>query len=314
MDSDAWASPRNLRLGALLLAFVAINQIEDPLVDATVGQEVLYWCVRFGVLAVGLWMGDALISRVAPSRWTHPPWLRPVVLVTALALVPYSVAEILIEPHLPLRPEFVDDDLWNVSPMLAWLSEYATALSIFVPAHLLLWLIVDHRMEQRSASDLAQDDPDCPDRPATANRGARSEVHVEADQTAQNVAGQARVTSSDLAQNGDAPLPEFLAQSDVTRIEDVLALQAQEHYVRVFTPDGSVLVHGRFSDASTAMPPRAGLRVHRSWWVADAAVCTAKRGARRWQLNLVTGDAVPVSDSYVRDVRERGLLKRRRNR
>ena len=45
------ASPRNLRLGALILAFVAINQIDDPMIGATLGQELFYWSVRLTALA-----------------------------------------------------------------------------------------------------------------------------------------------------------------------------------------------------------------------------------------------------------------------
>ena len=95
------------------------------------------------------------------------------------------------------------------------------------------------------------------------------------------------------------------------RAEDVLALQAHEHYVRIYTSEAAELIHYRFGDAAEEMPSELGLQVHRSWWVAERAVRSAQRGSRRWQLNLVTDDAVPVSDSYVAAVRERGWLKRR---
>ncbi len=260
------ASPHNLRLGALILAFVAINQIDDPMIGATIGQELFYWSVRLVVLAGGLWMADWLDTRLMPERWARPAWLRPVVLVSAVGLLPFSIAEILMEPHLPMRPEYIDDDLWAVSPILAWLSEYVTILSILIPVHLLLWLIIDRRTHAPAHSE---------ERAALA-------------------------------------LPSFLEATSAKRPDDVLALQAEEHYVRVYTEQGAELVHCRFGDAVESMPGELGLRVHRSWWVADSAVRSAKRGSRRWQLNLENDVSVPVSDSFVQGVREKGWLKRKR--
>ncbi len=248
-----------------MLVFIAINQLDDPLVDATVGQELLYWGVRMTVLAVGLWTADALVSRVFADRWANPAWLKPVVLVSAIGLLPFALVETLMEPHLPMRPEFMDDDLRAYSPTLAWLSEYATVVSVIVPTHLLLWLILE-----RNAHD-----------------------------------------AGDAAEDPLQSIPTFLEGASVRRAEEVLALQAEEHYVRIYTNNGAELVHYRFGDAVAEMPPELGLRVHRSWWVAEDAVRSAKRGSRRWQLRLESDVSVPVSDSYVQAVREKGWLKRK---
>ena len=260
--------PRNLRLGTLILVFITISQIDDPLVNATIGQELVYWFVRIAVMAGGLWSADILVSRLLANRWANPAWLKPVVLVSAVGLLPFALAEILIEPQLPMRPEYVDDDLWAISPILAFLAEYATILTIVVPIHLLLWLIID--------------------------RKAHSAPVVEAVEPPSN--------------------PEFLERSSGLAVSDVLALQAEEHYVRIHTEEGAELVHYRFGDAVDEMPDELGLRVHRSWWVAGRAVRSAKRGSRRWQLKLISDVAVPVSDSYVKAVREKGWLKRKQQR
>ena len=254
-----------MRLGALILVFIAINQVDDPLVNATIVQELLYWTVRLSAMAVGLWSADILISRHYGERWNQPAWLKPVVLVSAIGLLPFALAEILIEPHLPMRPEYMDDELWAFSPLLAFLSEYVTILTILVPVHLILWLIIEKR------------------------------AHSEKD-----AAGVEAL-----------PPPNFLNGSSVRQVEDVLALQADEHYVRIYSKDGAELVHSRFGEAASEMPDELGLQVHRSWWVSDVAVQSAQRGSRRWQLNLVTDVAVPVSDTYVAAVRERGWLKRK---
>ena len=259
------ASPQYLRFGALVLTMIMVNQVNDPLVDATLGQALLFWVLRPIVLALGLLLADGAITKYLAERWTTPEWLKPAVLVPALGIVPLAVTEALLELQLPFRPEFLDDQLWAYSPVVAILGEYVTLASIFVPIHLLLWLIIDRNIH----------------RPDDANEAESQSA------------------------------PAFLRRIANLRAEDVLALQAEEHYVRIYTRDSAELVHYRFGNAVEEMPADIGLQVHRSWWVAESAVRSAKRGSRRWQLNLLTDVAVPVSDSYVKAVRERGWLKRK---
>ena len=82
------ASPRNLRYGTLVLLLVMVNQINDQLLDATLGQTLLYWGVRPVVLLSGLWLADGLVSRAFAGRMESPEWLKPVILVTAIGLLP----------------------------------------------------------------------------------------------------------------------------------------------------------------------------------------------------------------------------------
>ena len=259
------ASPKTLRLGALVLILVTIHQLDDPLLDSTLSEEIIYWLVRNVVLVIGLWAGDKLVDRYAGQRWNSPPWLKPVVLVTAVSMLPLALAEILIEPYLPMRPEFVDDDLWAYSPILAFLSEYATLLTIVIPIHLILWLIIDRNATRDSPAD----------------------------------------------DNETLTPPEFLGRTSFVQVTDVMALQAEEHYVRVYSTESEEMILYRFGDAIKEMPTNLGLQVHRSWWVAGSAVLSAKRGARRWQLNLVNDVSVPVSDTFVKAVRDQGWLKRK---
>ena len=108
-----------------------------------------------------------------------------------------------------------------------------------------------------------------------------------------------------------AAAPEFLAKTRGIEVGDIVALTAQEHYVRVCTRERSELVYHRFGDAVAEMPPEAGMQVHRSWWVALNAVAGARRAGRRYRLELDDGTVVPVSDRYLGLARKRGLLARR---
>ena len=89
---------------------------------------------------------------------------------------------------------------------------------------------------------------------------------------------------------------------------DILCLQMEDHYVRVHAATGSRLVLTTMSQAIAALGGKAGLQVHRSWWVARAAIARAEWEGRNLRLRLVDGQAVPVARSAVAKVREVGLL------
>lgn len=89
----------------------------------------------------------------------------------------------------------------------------------------------------------------------------------------------------------------------------LLALEAEDHYLRVHTDAGSDLVLLRLSDAIAETGALAGARCHRSWWVArDAVVGSARRGAGAI-LILETGLEVPVSRSNLPQLRADGWLR-----
>jgi hypothetical protein len=80
---------------------------------------------------------------------------------------------------------------------------------------------------------------------------------------------------------------------------EILALQMEDHYVRVHTDAGNTLLLMRMRDAITEMDVIEGVQVHRSWWVARAAVERAERDGRRITLELRNGLKVPVSRERV---------------
>ncbi|HKU96626.1 MAG TPA: LytTR family DNA-binding domain-containing protein, partial [Vineibacter sp.] len=67
---------------------------------------------------------------------------------------------------------------------------------------------------------------------------------------------------------------------------DLWALQMEDHYLRVHTSNGSDLILHRLSDALVDVAGLEGLQVHRSYWVARAAVAAADRDGRRLVLVL----------------------------
>jgi len=83
---------------------------------------------------------------------------------------------------------------------------------------------------------------------------------------------------------------------------EIVCLQMEDHYVRIHTAAGSALVLMRFSDAIYGLGDVAGLRVHRSWWVARAAVKRVDRRGRTAQVLLTNGLTVPVSQPYLEGI------------
>ena len=105
------------------------------------------------------------------------------------------------------------------------------------------------------------------------------------------------------------PQPPRLALRLPAAIEGpILALQAEDHYVRVHTTRGSTLLLMRFADAMAELDGLPGLQVHRSWWVARAAVAGAAKSGRRAELALTNGLSVPISRAAMPEARAAGYL------
>ncbi|MFZ4688725.1 MAG: LytTR family DNA-binding domain-containing protein [Polymorphobacter sp.] len=88
----------------------------------------------------------------------------------------------------------------------------------------------------------------------------------------------------------------------------LLALEAEDHYLRVHTDAGSDLVLMRLGDAVAELDGLPGARTHRSWWVARAAVEASSTDKGRTLLYLPGGLVVPVSRSYRPELQAGGWM------
>jgi len=108
------------------------------------------------------------------------------------------------------------------------------------------------------------------------------------------------------AGDGKGRFPHALLSRLPSRLGDeIIALEAEDHYLRIHTTLGSELVLMRLSDAIAAIGPELGLQVHRSWWVADDAIRAVIRSKQRSRLKLSNGLLVPVGRTYSAAVRSR---------
>lgn len=106
----------------------------------------------------------------------------------------------------------------------------------------------------------------------------------------------------------DVPSP-FLDRLPPHLRGDLIALEAQDHYLKVHAGSGSTMVLSRLSDAIAQLRGIDGLQVHRSWWVADSAVVAVRRNGSALTLQLRNGIEAPVSRTYLQAVRARGWAR-----
>ena len=97
----------------------------------------------------------------------------------------------------------------------------------------------------------------------------------------------------------DAPIDQaiapLLAKLPKSLGDEILCMKTEDHYLRVFTPHGNALILMRMTDAEKTTGDVEGLRVHRSWWVARAAVRRSVAAGGNISLILSNGVEVPVS-------------------
>jgi hypothetical protein len=93
---------------------------------------------------------------------------------------------------------------------------------------------------------------------------------------------------------------------------DVLALQMEDHYVRVHRPNGSELILMALGRAMEGVEAE-GLRTHRSWWVAHQAVVRVEGTSRSMRLHLSNGMIAPVARSAVIHLKTAGWITDREN-
>jgi DNA-binding LytR/AlgR family response regulator len=103
-------------------------------------------------------------------------------------------------------------------------------------------------------------------------------------------------------------LPPILERVSLPQRGRLIALIVEDHYVDIVTDKGRTLVLMRLADAIREAAPVPGLQVHRSHWVALAAVAKTLRSEGKVLLELSNGMKLPVSRGYLPAARDAGLV------
>jgi hypothetical protein len=86
----------------------------------------------------------------------------------------------------------------------------------------------------------------------------------------------------------------------------LIAVEAEDHYLRVHTDAGSELISLRFVDALSELAGVAGFQIHRSWWAAADAIEAVRWRRGGGEARLVGGLTAPVSRTFVKDLKAAG--------
>jgi len=114
--------------------------------------------------------------------------------------------------------------------------------------------------------------------------------------------GSSELTEPDAAHAFLSRLPLKFRQAELH------AVSSEDHYLRVHTSLGEELILMRLADALRELDGGGGLQVHRSWWVAAAAVRDVKRQGGKVALVLPSGKQAPVSRTFMADAKAAGLV------
>ncbi|MDE0449521.1 MAG: LytTR family DNA-binding domain-containing protein [Spirochaetaceae bacterium] len=102
----------------------------------------------------------------------------------------------------------------------------------------------------------------------------------------------------------EPPPAGFLDRLPAHLGRDVVYLKVSGHYLEVVTTHGSGVILQRLMDAVRELGSR-GMQIHRSYWVAHNHVRYVVRRDRRTLLHLTGDHEVPVSRTFLPEVRQR---------
>jgi hypothetical protein len=271
--------------------------------------SVLWWAATWLVA----WTMNEILSRVAAAGlrpWRPPLWI--VLLIGALTAgllsrwwtVPlFELFTFVEEPPLAEAYRNAPRDLSD--------PEYVARLLQALFSGCVAWVVANYVFERFTRVPRFADSTaprawlagDAPGRVAAAN--------VEDAAAGSDVATPGGVQAAS-APSTPATAPRFLQRMTKypgTRLDQVHAVEAEDHYIKVHTDAGAELVYYRFTDAIDDLRPHDGLQVHRSFWVRRAAVERVDTSGRQWELVLPRGLRVPVSRANQGAIRLAGLVR-----
>ena len=99
-------------------------------------------------------------------------------------------------------------------------------------------------------------------------------------------------------------VPPFAARLTTAKFSEIVALEAEDHYMRVHSSHGSELILYRLRDAVCELDPDIGIQTHRSFWVRRSAIKQLMSSKHGHSLVLVTDLRIPVSVSRLNQVKD----------
>lgn len=112
-------------------------------------------------------------------------------------------------------------------------------------------------------------------------------------------------SASTTLQNTPAFPPALLGKLPPSIGHDIIALETEDHYLRVHTGGGSGLILMRMADAVALLDPQLGAQVHRRWWVTQSYVEGVHTNRQKTFIILQGDMRVPVGRTFVSAAKQR---------
>lgn len=113
---------------------------------------------------------------------------------------------------------------------------------------------------------------------------------------------ETRIDEAPRQANHEVPL--LLARLSTDVGPSILALQSEDHYVRVHSHRGEELILMRLRDAIAEMEGCPGIQPHRSWWVSTSAIADTCFTGDKPTLTMTNGLMVPIARKSIEKVRQ----------
>lgn len=241
--------------------------------ELSLPYAVLFWlCIWLGywVVAGAATLGLERVSASLRAR----PWLA----LLLGGLCASAASAFYLEPYLGIFDGLLSDE------RRLRIAEFgALPLATRVPAAMLnsmlgvvVWVSVNLlalRIAPRESAPLRADSP------------------IATEPAAQSVPSQVSELSAPAAPLFSGLLAEGISAADI------IAIQAQDHYVMVYTAQAKQLILYRFRNAVSELAHVPGGQVHRSWWIS-AAVAAASRKSTSTAFKIRDDLVVPIGRSW----------------
>jgi hypothetical protein len=262
------------------------------------GSSMLLWV---SVCWLSWVLSDALARLLArmPGATLAPPWLLLCAgyLLNLLLSSVYNPAVLQwllrmgLGSETPAITEYFDLERSLLDPAYLWL------LLIAGLPGLLVWLAGNYALE----------------RIAAVPRFSHPDPRPAASPPAPPAAAAAALPTLPGPAAPMSPSPRFferLERLQGLRTDELVAVEAEDHYIQVHSLRGKELVYYRFRDALTDLATLDGLQIHRSAWVSRRGIQSVQEQGRVLGVLLVTGETLRASQSYKGALAQSGFRAR----
>lgn len=274
-----------LGIGAGVAVLLALLGPFGTFSELTLTGRLLYWSLA---IVTGYALFETLLTLAAdqiPRRWLWPGLGAALLLASALE----TAVVVVLEHSLIGRSPAAAGGLLTLYGYVVLLGTVITALP--------LWLRL--RATGVPFAFSAPQTPASDENPVPENSGPENPAEAGIPAPA--------ASAPSAPARADWPGSPFLRRIPARLGQDLLALEMEDHYIRIHTSLGSDLLLMRLRDAVEELATVPGLLVHRSYWVTAAAVLRVEREAGgRLTLILRNGLRVPVSRRRAIAVRAAG--------